>query len=170
MRSSWKTPFFNPRVTARLEKAAPLGRDFTLLMSHRRQLVDSDMTSRFFAIPNGRGLVKLGIKPRMVGHRLGEFVRTRVHCRHNRKKRRKELEKRRKEASKKLAAAAKGGAAKGTAAKGGSSRGGSAKNGSPKGGRRKLAPPAPLRRPGPPPAAAGRRRRSTPTPPPHHRP
>lgn len=105
MRSSWKTPFFNLRVTLRLAKTAPLGRDFTLLMSHRRQLVDSDMTSRFFAIPDGRSLVKLGIHPRMVGHRLGDFVRTRRRCHHNRKKRSKALEKRRKDEAKKAAAA-----------------------------------------------------------------
>ena len=74
-------------------------------MSHRRQLVDSNMTSRFFAIPNGRKMVKLGIHPRMVGHRLGEFVRTRSRCQHNRKKRSKALEKRRKEDAKKQAAA-----------------------------------------------------------------
>jgi hypothetical protein len=74
-------------------------------MSHRRQLVDSDMTSRFFAIPDGRGLMKLGIHPHMVGHRLGEFVRTRLRCRHNRKKRSKALEKRRKEEAKKAGAA-----------------------------------------------------------------
>ncbi len=76
-----------------------------MLMSHRRQLVDGDMTSRFFAIPNGRGLIKLGIHPRMVGHRLGEFVRTRQRCHHNRKKRSKALEKRRKDAAKKAASA-----------------------------------------------------------------
>lgn len=63
------------------------------------------MTSRFFAIPDGRQLVKLGIHPRMVGHRLGDFVRTRRRCQHNRKKRSKALEKRRKEEAKKLAAA-----------------------------------------------------------------
>lgn len=83
-------------------------------MSHRRQLVNIDMASRFFAIPNGRELVKLGVYPAMVGHRLGEFVRTRGHCQHNRKKRGKALEKRRKDEAKKQATAknaAKGGGA-----------------------------------------------------------
>lgn len=59
------------------------------------------MAACFFTIHDGRALVRLGIHPDMVGHCIGEFVRTRKKTRHHRKKRQKTLEKRRKEEVKK---------------------------------------------------------------------
>ena len=101
MRSFWKNPHFNAKVCSQLHATAYLGRKRTLVLRHRRLIIDSSMATRFFAVPNGRGRIKLGIHPEMVGHRLGEFVRTRRRVQHYRKKRQKALEKRRKEEAKK---------------------------------------------------------------------
>jgi hypothetical protein len=70
------------------------------------------MVSRFFSVPDGRGWRRLGVGPLLVGHRLGEFVKTRAKVRHYRKKRAKAQEKLRKEASKAAKAKATGGGAK----------------------------------------------------------
>lgn len=71
-------------------------------MKHRLFIIDKSMISRFFLIPSGRKRgVKLGIHPLMVGHRMGEFIRTKRKVHHYRKKRQKALEKRQKEERKK---------------------------------------------------------------------
>jgi ribosomal protein S19 len=100
MRSSWKHPFFLLTLNSQLKRTAHLGRRRSLRLRHRRLLVDSSMVSRFFSVPDGRGWRRLGVGPLLVGHRLGEFVRTRAKVRHYKKKRAKAQEKQRKEASK----------------------------------------------------------------------
>lgn len=111
MRSYWKHPFFLLTLNAQLRRTAHLGRRRTLRLRHRRLLVDSSMVSRFVAIPNGRGWQRLGIGPLLVGHRLGEFARTRSRVRHYKRKRAKALEKRQKEEAKAAKAKATGGTA-----------------------------------------------------------
>jgi ribosomal protein S19 len=101
MRSFWKVPFFSYRVRKRLRRTASLGRNSTLVLRHRRFIVDRFMAKRFVSVHNGRTHVRFGVAPDMVGHRLGEFVRTRTKVRHFRKKRQKAREKRRKEEAKK---------------------------------------------------------------------
>ena len=104
MRSFWKVPFFNQRVHRQLRRTAALGRNRTLILRHRRLIVDSFMAKRFISVPNGRTQVRFGIHPHMVGHRLGEFVYTRTKVRHFRKKRQKAREKKMKEDAKKKGA------------------------------------------------------------------
>lgn len=111
MRSSWKNPFFLLNIHRQLRRTAHLGRRRTLRLRHRRLVLDSSMVSRFFAVPTGRGHRRLGVGPLLVGHRLGEFARSRMPVRHYRRKRQKALEKRRKEEAKSAKAkAADGGA------------------------------------------------------------
>jgi ribosomal protein S19 len=101
MRSAWKAPHYNPKLCNLIEAKARLGRNRILRLSHRRVIIDSSMVACFFAVPNGMGRVRLGIHPDMVGHCIGEFIRTRRRTRHYRKKRQKNLEKRRKDDAKK---------------------------------------------------------------------
>lgn len=60
------------------------------------------MVHRLFEVHNGRRFQVLGIRERMLGQRLGSFVRSRKFTLHEAKKRRKEREKRAKEARKKM--------------------------------------------------------------------
>lgn len=72
------------------------------MVKNKAFVVYKPMVKRFFVFGNGRHFYKLGVQYRMVGHRLGEFARTREKTKHNRRKREKALAKKRKEEDKKL--------------------------------------------------------------------
>ena len=82
MRSFWKVPFFSYRVRKRLRRTAHLGRKGTLVLRHRRFIVDSFMAKRFVSVHNGRTHVRFGIHPRMVGHRHAAWGPFRSRYRH----------------------------------------------------------------------------------------
>ncbi len=84
-----------------MEAKSFLGRHRVLKLPHRHTIIDSFMVSCFFVVPNGKYKIRIGVQPEMVGHRFGEFVRTRRKTQHYRKKRQKAMEKRKKEEAKK---------------------------------------------------------------------
>ena len=56
---------------------------------HRRVVIVPSMVDKIYQISNGKELIKVTVKKEMVGHRFGEFVRTRYRGVHKVKKKRK---------------------------------------------------------------------------------
>jgi len=104
MRSIWKGPFFNYNILAYQDPLDPARQHIPLKLAKKNGYIYEPMVHRSFLVYNGRRYNRMTIEFNMLGHRLGEFLRTRTRVVHLARKRKKELEKRRKEETKKTGA------------------------------------------------------------------
>lgn len=71
-RSSWKTPFIDKSLLKRLDPKHEKKPTWS-----RRSTIYPAVVGLKLQIYNGKDMVTRKITPQMVGHKLGEFVRTR---------------------------------------------------------------------------------------------
>lgn len=71
-RSNWKTPFVDKSLLKKLNS-----KHHKKLTWSRRSTIYPAAVGLKLQIHNGKDMVLRKIKPEMVGHKLGEFVRTR---------------------------------------------------------------------------------------------
>ncbi|ATW06145.1 30S ribosomal protein S19 [Candidatus Hodgkinia cicadicola] len=80
-RSSWKPPYIESVLLARLQQAELLRRETTRTRSRKTYIVP-ELIGKTLEIHNGKQFVRLRITEDMVGHKLGEFSPTRRACVH----------------------------------------------------------------------------------------
>lgn len=73
-RSLFKSPFIKNK---KLKTNKSINNNFIILPSH---------INKTFFLYNGHQNVKLKVKDEMIGHKFGEFIRTRKICKHKKKK------------------------------------------------------------------------------------
>jgi small subunit ribosomal protein S19 len=92
-RSLKKGPYIEERLMARTEKAKAAGDRRAIKTWSRDSMVVPDFVGLTFAVYDGKKHVPVFITEGMVGHRLGEFVHTRIFRQHGGIKSKKVLEK-----------------------------------------------------------------------------
>jgi len=81
-RSLKKGPFIDERLLRRLEKMNEMGDKKVLKTWSRRSTISPEFVGQTLAIHNGNKFVPVFITENMVGHKLGEFVPTRIYRGH----------------------------------------------------------------------------------------
>ncbi|AUG33860.1 30S ribosomal protein S19 [Candidatus Hodgkinia cicadicola] len=80
-RSSWKPPYVESALSARVQQDELSGRETTRTRSRKTYIVP-ELIGKTLEIHNGKQFVRLRITEDMVGHKLGEFSPTRKPCVH----------------------------------------------------------------------------------------
>jgi small subunit ribosomal protein S19 len=90
-RSSWKLPYVESSIIKKISslRVVKKGSSFSLKTWSRSSTICSDFVNLRFRIHNGKEFIPLVISPEMIGHRLGEFVPTRVRYEFKKKKKKK---------------------------------------------------------------------------------
>lgn len=83
-RSLKKGPFIDEHLMIKVEKNMERKRKRAIKTWSRRSMIFPDMIGMTFAVHNGRQHVPVTVTEDMVGHKLGEFVQTRMHRGHGR--------------------------------------------------------------------------------------
>ena len=81
-RSLKKGPFIDEKLLRRLEKMNEMGDKKVLKTWSRRSTISPEFVGQTLAIHNGNKFVPVFITENMVGHKLGEFVPTRIYRGH----------------------------------------------------------------------------------------
>ncbi len=92
-RSLKKGPFVDEKLLKKAEKARNFGDRKAIKTWSRSSMVIPDFVGLTFAVHNGKKHVPVFIVEGMVGHRLGEFVQTRVFKSHGGIKAKKAIQK-----------------------------------------------------------------------------
>lgn len=89
-RSSKKGPFIDPNIEKKINRQKP--EDGPIKTWARSSEISPDMVGYTFQVHNGKDFIDVQINEEMIGHRLGEFAKTRKFIRHGGKMQR-ELDK-----------------------------------------------------------------------------
>jgi small subunit ribosomal protein S19 len=81
-RSLKKGPFVFPKLLKKVEKAKAAGDRKAIKTWSRSSMIIPDFVGFTFAVHNGKKHVPIFVTEGMVGHRLGEFVPTRMFRQH----------------------------------------------------------------------------------------
>tara|TARA_Y100000031_G_scaffold54559_1_gene62173 strand:+ start:367 stop:654 length:288 start_codon:yes stop_codon:yes gene_type:complete len=81
-RSLKKGPFVFPKLLKKVEKAKAAGDRKAIKTWSRSSMIIPDFVGLTFAVHNGKKHVPIFVTEGMVGHRLGEFVPTRMFRQH----------------------------------------------------------------------------------------
>ncbi len=76
-RSLKKGPFVDPSLQRKVDKATQSGSKQVIRTWSRRSMITPDFVGMTFQVHNGKLFVPVFVTENMVGHRLGEFSRTR---------------------------------------------------------------------------------------------
>lgn len=77
-RSVWKGPFVSYKLLKKVSKANELGLKTPIKTWSRSSTITSMLVDNVISVHNGRAHVPIYITSDMVGHKLGEFVFTRL--------------------------------------------------------------------------------------------
>lgn len=89
-RSSKKSPYIDSSITKKMSRVKP--EDGPIKTWARRSEISPEMVGYIFAVHNGKDFITVRVTEEMVGHKLGEFSKTRKFIKHGGKMQR-ELEK-----------------------------------------------------------------------------
>ena len=81
-RSLKKGPFIDEKLVRRLEKMNEMGDRKVAKTWARRSTISPEFVGQTLAIHNGNKFIPVFITENMVGHKLGEFVPTRIYRGH----------------------------------------------------------------------------------------
>ncbi len=84
-RSLKKGPFIDDHLIKKVRVAKETGDKKVIKTWSRRSVVSPEMMGLTIAIHNGRKHIPIFISDNMIGHKLGEFVHTRLYRGHNKK-------------------------------------------------------------------------------------
>lgn len=79
-RSSKKGPYVDPKLIKKIGKQKP--EDGTIKTWARASEISPEMVGYVFGVYNGKDFIEVRISEEMIGHRLGEFSKTRKFVRH----------------------------------------------------------------------------------------
>jgi small subunit ribosomal protein S19 len=79
-RSLKKGPYVDPNILKKITKRKP--EDGVIKTWARNSEISPDMVGFTFGVHNGRAFIEVKITEDMIGHRLGEFSKTRKFIRH----------------------------------------------------------------------------------------
>jgi len=89
-RSSWKFYYIDSSILKKVSSMrAKKGKAFSIKTWSRSSTICSDFVNLRFRVHNGKEFVPLVISSEMVGHKLGEFIPTRVRYEFKKKKKKK---------------------------------------------------------------------------------
>lgn len=77
-RSSKKGPYIDPKLLVKVNKQKAGGDRGPIKTWSRASQISPEFIGHKFAVHNGRTFIEFFVSEAMVGHRLGEFVPTRV--------------------------------------------------------------------------------------------
>ncbi len=81
-RSTKKGPFVDIKLLKKIDKAKKISDRKPIKTWSRRSTITPDFVGLAFSVYNGRKFLSVFVTENMVGHKLGEFVPTRVFRRH----------------------------------------------------------------------------------------
>jgi small subunit ribosomal protein S19 len=81
-RSTKKGPYIDEKLLMKVQKAAMAGDKKPIKTWSRRSTITPDFVGITLAVYNGKKFVPLYVTENMVGHKVGEFVPTRIFKRH----------------------------------------------------------------------------------------
>lgn len=81
-RSTKKGPYIDPRLQEKVDKARKDGDRRPIKTWARRSTIAPDYVGLTFSVYNGRKFVPVFVTENMVGHKMGEFVPTRLFRKH----------------------------------------------------------------------------------------
>jgi len=81
-RSTKKGPFIDEKLLIKVQKAAKARDKKPIKTWNRRTTIPPDFVGFTFMVYNGKRFVPVFVTENMVGHKLGEFVPTRLFKRH----------------------------------------------------------------------------------------
>ena len=81
-RSTKKGPYIDEKLLIKVQKAAMAGDKKPIKTWSRRSTITPDFVGLTLAVYNGKKFVPLYVTENMVGHKVGEFVPTRIFKRH----------------------------------------------------------------------------------------
>jgi len=81
-RSVWKGPFVDGYLLKKAEAAHASGRHEVIKTWSRRSTILPDFVGLTFGVHNGRKFIPVLVTENMVGHKFGEFARTRTYLGH----------------------------------------------------------------------------------------
>lgn len=79
-RSSKKGPYVDPKLIKKIGKQKP--EDGMIKTWARASEISPEMVGYVFGVYNGKDFIEVRISEEMIGHRLGEFSKTRKFVRH----------------------------------------------------------------------------------------
>lgn len=77
-RSIKKGPFVDDRLLEKVEKMNKSGKKTPIKTWSRRSMIMPEFVGHTFKVHNGKAFVNVFVTENMVGHKLGEFVLTRL--------------------------------------------------------------------------------------------
>ncbi|MBD3180296.1 MAG: 30S ribosomal protein S19 [Candidatus Latescibacteria bacterium] len=77
-RSLKKGPYIDPKLLAKIDALEQMGDRKVIKTWSRRSTIAPEFVGHTFAVHNGRKFVPVFVTENMVGHKLGEFVPTRI--------------------------------------------------------------------------------------------
>jgi len=92
-RSLKKGPFIDPKLVKKAKMAKDAGSRKSIKTWSRSSMIDPEFVGLTFAVHNGKKHVPVFVTESMVGHRLGEFVPTRMFKQHGGIKAKKAIQK-----------------------------------------------------------------------------
>lgn len=81
-RSTKKGPYIDEKLLMKVQKAAMAGDKKPIKTWSRRSTITPDFVGLTLAVYNGKKFVPVYVTENMVGHKVGEFVPTRIFKRH----------------------------------------------------------------------------------------
>ena len=86
-RVKWKAPYIEPSLLVQINNDSTLKKEIQTVS--RKSVIVPQFIGITFQVHNGRTFSKLKITEDMIGHKLGEFVKTRLRTKHKTKKKSK---------------------------------------------------------------------------------
>jgi small subunit ribosomal protein S19 len=77
-RSVWKGPFVHPSLLKKIDKLKDGAQKKPIKTWSRNSTIIPDFVGHSFLIHNGKSFIPITISEEMVGHKLGEFAKTRT--------------------------------------------------------------------------------------------
>lgn len=89
-RSSWKLQHIESSLLKKISsQRIKKGNSFSVKTRSRSSVISSDFVGLRFRVHNGKDFMPFNISSDMIGHKLGEFVSTRVRYEFKKKKKKK---------------------------------------------------------------------------------
>ncbi|MDZ7860714.1 MAG: 30S ribosomal protein S19 [Candidatus Krumholzibacteriota bacterium] len=84
-RSLKKGPYIDPKLLRKIEKMDEMGDRKVIRTWARRSTISPEFVGHTFAVHNGNKFIPVFVTENMVGHKLGEFSKTRIFRKHTTK-------------------------------------------------------------------------------------
>ena len=82
-RSIKKGPYVDPKLIKKIDQISDSGKKQVIKTWSRRSTISPDFVGYTFAVHNGNKFIPVYVSENMVGHKLGEFARTRIFRQHS---------------------------------------------------------------------------------------